>query len=36
LGWSFANGGAMATALDYVPLPASVQEQVMAGIKKIH
>ena len=35
LGWSFANGGAMATTLDYVPLPASVQEQVMAKIKAL-
>ena len=35
LGWSFANGGAMATALDYVPLPAIVQEQVMAKIKAL-
>ena len=26
--WSFANGGAAATALDYVPMPASVIKQI--------
>ena len=35
LGWAYANGGAMATALDYVPLPSAVQQQVMTRVREL-
>lgn len=32
--WAYANGGAMASALDYVPMPEKVQKLVMTAWKK--
>jgi phosphate transport system substrate-binding protein len=31
--WAFQNGGQIATSLDYIPLPKSVQDVVLAKIK---
>ena len=33
LWWAFANGGAMATELEYVPMPADVIKLIHSGWK---
>ena len=32
--WTYKSGGAIAEQLDYIPLPASVQDTVRAAWKK--
>jgi phosphate transport system substrate-binding protein len=36
LNWALSKGEAMASALDYAPLPESVQKRVLERIKTIH
>jgi phosphate transport system substrate-binding protein len=32
--WAYANGGAIATGLEYIPLPKAVQDTVRAAWRK--
>jgi phosphate transport system substrate-binding protein len=35
LNWALSSGGSMAAALDYAPLPASLQQRVLKRIESI-